>query len=46
MYRYKPPENEFETESGIVVMEIDLPTGVSVVQEDLDMVSLKANTFY
>ncbi|XP_050965530.1 complement C5 [Labeo rohita] len=35
--KYKPPENEFETESGIVVMEIDLPTGVSVVQEDLDM---------
>ncbi|XP_073696897.1 complement C5 [Garra rufa] len=35
--KYKPPENEFETESGITVMEINLPTGVSVVQEDLDM---------
>ncbi|KAK2911621.1 hypothetical protein Q8A67_003754 [Cirrhinus molitorella] len=35
--KYKPPENEFETESGIAVMEIHLPTGVSAVQEDLDM---------
>ncbi|KTG38801.1 hypothetical protein cypCar_00009247 [Cyprinus carpio] len=34
--KYKPPENEFETESGITVMEIHLPTGVTAVQEDLD----------
>ncbi|XP_026108101.1 complement C5-like [Carassius auratus] len=35
--KYKPHENEFETESGITVMEIHLPTGVIAVQEDLDM---------
>uniref|UniRef100_A0A671SIB0 NTR domain-containing protein n=1 Tax=Sinocyclocheilus anshuiensis TaxID=1608454 RepID=A0A671SIB0_9TELE len=33
-----PHENAFETESGITVMEIHLPTGVTPVQEDLDMV--------
>uniref|UniRef100_A0A671SHV8 NTR domain-containing protein n=1 Tax=Sinocyclocheilus anshuiensis TaxID=1608454 RepID=A0A671SHV8_9TELE len=32
-----PHENAFETESGITVMEIHLPTGVTPVQEDLDM---------
>ncbi|XP_059403415.1 complement C5-like [Carassius carassius] len=35
--KYKPPKNELETESGIIVMEIHLPTGVTAVQEDLDM---------
>uniref|UniRef100_A0A671SI59 NTR domain-containing protein n=1 Tax=Sinocyclocheilus anshuiensis TaxID=1608454 RepID=A0A671SI59_9TELE len=35
--KFKPHENAFETESGITVMEIHLPTGVTPVQEDLDM---------
>uniref|UniRef100_A0A672NTC6 Complement C5 n=1 Tax=Sinocyclocheilus grahami TaxID=75366 RepID=A0A672NTC6_SINGR len=35
--KFKPHENAFETESGITVMEINLPTGVTPVQEDLDM---------
>ncbi len=38
MWRYKPTENSIEMESGITVMEIHLPTGVTPVQEDLDMV--------
>uniref|UniRef100_A0A673MFE8 Complement component 5 n=2 Tax=Sinocyclocheilus rhinocerous TaxID=307959 RepID=A0A673MFE8_9TELE len=35
--KFKPHENAFETESGITVMEINLPTGMTPVQEDLDM---------
>ncbi|KAK7173715.1 hypothetical protein R3I93_003515 [Phoxinus phoxinus] len=35
--KYKPHENAIETESGLTVMEINLPTGVIPVQEDLDM---------
>ncbi|XP_031426628.1 complement C5 [Clupea harengus] len=35
--RYKPEENEVYTESSHTVMEIQLPTGVSALQEDLDM---------
>ncbi|XDV20101.1 hypothetical protein PO909_025482, partial [Leuciscus waleckii] len=35
--KYKPHENAIETESGLTVMEINLPTGVTPVQEDLDM---------
>lgn len=35
--KYKPTENSVEMESGITVMEIHLPTGVTPVQEDLDM---------
>ncbi|XP_058633230.1 complement C5 isoform X1 [Onychostoma macrolepis] len=35
--KYKPSENSIETESGMTVMEIHLPTGVTPVQEDLDM---------
>ncbi|XP_067263766.1 complement C5 [Chanodichthys erythropterus] len=35
--KYKPHENTFETESGLTVMEIYLPTGVIPIQEDLDM---------
>uniref|UniRef100_A0A9J8B7N0 Complement component 5 n=1 Tax=Cyprinus carpio carpio TaxID=630221 RepID=A0A9J8B7N0_CYPCA len=34
--KYKPPENSNEKES-MTVMEINLPTGVTPVQEDLDM---------
>ncbi|XP_043096088.1 complement C5 [Puntigrus tetrazona] len=35
--KYKPPQNSVETESGLTVMEINLPTGVTPIQEDLDM---------
>nr|XP_055056558.1 complement C5 isoform X1 [Misgurnus anguillicaudatus] len=35
--KYKPHENSVEMESGLTVMEINLPTGVSPIQEDLDM---------
>ncbi|KAB5528406.1 hypothetical protein PHYPO_G00139850 [Pangasianodon hypophthalmus] len=33
--KYKPHKNEVETEAGHTVMEINLPTGVSPIQEDL-----------
>ncbi|XP_060739297.1 complement C5 [Tachysurus vachellii] len=33
--KYKPRKNEVENEAGHTVMEINLPTGVSPVQEDL-----------
>ncbi|XP_051551430.1 complement C5-like isoform X1 [Myxocyprinus asiaticus] len=35
--KYKPHENAAEREAGLTVMEINLPTGVSPVLEDLDM---------
>ncbi|KAL2091988.1 hypothetical protein ACEWY4_011786 [Coilia grayii] len=35
--RYKPMENEVYTESSHTVLEIQLPTGVNALQEDLDM---------
>lgn len=35
--KYKPHENTVERESGLTVMEINLPTGVSPIQEDLDI---------
>ncbi|XP_041958201.1 complement C5 isoform X3 [Alosa sapidissima] len=34
--RYKPSENEVYTEASHTVMEIQLPTGVNPLQEDLD----------
>ncbi|XP_056314659.1 complement C5 [Danio aesculapii] len=34
--KFKPPENSLETESALTVMEINLPTGVTPVLEDLD----------
>ncbi|TST10017.1 Complement C5 [Bagarius yarrelli] len=33
--RYKPQKNEVENEAGHTVMEINLPTGMSPIQEDL-----------
>uniref|UniRef100_A0A4W4HR79 Complement C5 n=1 Tax=Electrophorus electricus TaxID=8005 RepID=A0A4W4HR79_ELEEL len=33
--KYKPRENEVETEAGHTVMEIDLPTGVTPIEDDL-----------
>ncbi|KAG7318452.1 hypothetical protein KOW79_018207 [Hemibagrus wyckioides] len=33
--KYKPRKNEVENEAGHTVMEINLPTGVSPIQEDL-----------
>ncbi|XP_076854617.1 complement C5 [Brachyhypopomus gauderio] len=33
--KYKPRQNEVETEAGHTVMEIDLPTGVMPIQDDL-----------
>ncbi|XP_062874389.1 complement C5 isoform X2 [Trichomycterus rosablanca] len=33
--KYKPHENEIETESGHTVMDINLPTGVSPIESDL-----------
>ncbi|XP_017307260.1 complement C5 [Ictalurus punctatus] len=33
--KYKPRENEVENEAGHTVLEINLPTGVSPIQEDL-----------
>ncbi|XP_062398250.1 complement C5 isoform X1 [Sardina pilchardus] len=35
--RYKPLENEVYTEASHTVMEIQLPTGINPLQEDLDM---------
>ncbi|XP_051531363.1 complement C5-like isoform X2 [Myxocyprinus asiaticus] len=35
--KYKAPENAADRETGLTVMEINLPTGVSPVLEDLDM---------
>ncbi|KAF4074480.1 hypothetical protein AMELA_G00239810 [Ameiurus melas] len=34
--KYKPRENEVEIEAGHTVLEINLPTGVSPIQEDLN----------
>ncbi|XP_063051612.1 complement C5 [Engraulis encrasicolus] len=35
--RYKPDENEVYSESSHTVLEIQLPTGVNALQEDLDL---------
>ncbi|XP_051962068.1 complement C5-like isoform X2 [Xyrauchen texanus] len=35
--KYKPPKNAVDGRTGLTVMEINLPTGVSPVLEDLDM---------
>lgn len=37
-HRYIPRKNELENEAGHTVMEINLPTGVSPIQEDLTRV--------